>query len=378
MRRIGAVVAGALLALAATGGPAAAQEPIRIGINKPFSGPVSFIGQDEKVGFEWALAEINAKGILGGRKIQLFYGDNQCNPTEGVNAARKLIDLDKVVAMISGACSSATLAIMPVIEEAKIPNLTISSTNPRITQMAGVGGNVWQFRLNVDDSTMAKTFSRVIAEKAKTVAMFGPNNDFGRGAAAAYGEEFKKVGVRLLTVEYFEQGTADYRPQLTKVKSMSPQALLLVMESRDASVLVRQLRESGMRPTLFARGSVVTNEFAKAIRDDCSLGEGLVEATFGANGISPAFDRRFEQAFKQKPHIHHGISYSGLHALARAIELGGKAEPDAIRQGLKKLDFTDPILGPVKFDDHNQAHTNMALTTMSECQVKLLKVVPTN
>lgn len=378
MKRTFLMILAGVICLALLGqGMVLAAEPIKIGICKPFSGPVGFIGQDLKPGFEMAKEEINAAGGVLGRPIELVYGDNQCNPTEGVNAVRKLIDLDKVVAVISGACSSATLAIMPVIEEANIPNLTLSSTNPRITQMAGVGGNIWEFRMNVDDSIMAKTFSKIIAEKAKKVVMYGPNNDWGRGAVDAYSKEFKKVGVTLMSAEYFEQGQSDFRPSLTKVKGMNPDALLLIMESRDASVLVRQMKESGFRPPIFARGSVVTTEFGEAIHDDCTLGDGIMEATLNAYGINPEFDKKFEQKYGSKPHLHGGIGYSGLYAMAKAIELGGKAEPDAIRQGLEKLDYQDENLGPIKFDDHNQAHPWMVITTMKDCQVQLLKVVPT-
>lgn len=371
------VLAGVIFIFSLTQVTIFAAEPIRIGINKPLSGPVGFLGQDEKPGFEMAKEEINAAGGVLGRPLELFYGDNQCNPTEAVNAVRKLIDLNKVVVVIGGACSSATLAMMPIIQEAKIPQLTLTSTNPRITQMAGVGGNIWQFRLNVDDSIMAKTFAKIIAEKNKKVVMYAPNNDWGRGAVGAYSAEFKSLGVTLQSAEYFEQGQADYRPSLTKVKGMKPDALLLVMESRDASILARQMQESGFRPTLFARGSVVTTEFGEAIRDDCTLGDDIMEATLHAYGVNPEFDKKFEKKYGSKPHLGAGIAYTGLKALAKAIELGGKVEPDAIRQGLKKLNYMDPNMGPIRFDDNNQAYTWMVITTMKNCQVKLLKIVPT-
>jgi branched-chain amino acid transport system substrate-binding protein len=355
-----------------------AADPIKIGICKPFTGPVGYLGQDQKPGYEMALEEINSAGGVLGRPLKLIYADNQCNPTEGVNAIRKLIDLDKVVATIAGACSSVTLAIMPVIQEAKVPNLTISSSNPRITQLAGVGGNIWEFRLNVDDSIMAKSLGKIIAEKNKKVVIYAPNNDYGRGAVQAYTEVFKILKVDLQSTEFYDQGQADYRPSLTKVKGLNPDALLLVSESRDAAVLVRQMKESGFRPRLYARGSVVTTEFAKAIKDDCSLGEGTVEATLTAYGVYPEWDKNFEKKFGMKPHLGAPQGYTGLKVMAKAIELGGKAEPEAIRQGLKKINITDKIMGPIQFDDHNQAHTWMTITTMKNCQVQLLQVVPTD
>lgn len=358
---------------------AAPAEPIRVGLNLPLSGPVGFLGQDERDGYELALEEINRKGGVLGRPLRLFYADNQCSPTEGVNAHRKLLDLDKVVVTIGGACSSATLAFMPLVEQARVPNLVQSATNPEITRRAGVGGNVWIFRLNVDDSIMAQTFSKVLAEKAKTVVMIAANNDWGRGAVAAYRPHFEELKVNFLGAEYFEQGQPDFRPILTKVKGQNPQALLLIMESRDAATMIRQMKEMGWtpRPLLFARGSVVTPEFAKAIKDDCSLGDGIVEATLNANGIYPEFDRAFEKKYGHEPHLSSGLAYAALNAVARAIQAGGAATPHAIRIGFTKLNYVDPIMGPVKFDKYNQNHPNMVITTMRECKVQLLQVVPT-
>jgi branched-chain amino acid transport system substrate-binding protein len=352
--------------------------PIKIGVSVPMSGPVGFLGQDQKLGYEMALEEINAAGGVLGRPIKIIYADNQCNPTEGVSAVRKLIDLDKVVALFGCVCSSATLAVMPVIEEAKIPMLTISSTNPRITQMAGVGGNIWEFRLNVDDSIMANTLGKIISEQAKKVVMFAVNNDWGRGAVGAYSDVFKPLGVTLQSAEYFEQGQSDFRPSLTKVKGMNPDALLLIMESRDAVVLVRQMKEIGFRPLIFARGTVVTNEFAEAIHDDCTLGDGIMEATLHAYGVNPKFDKKFEKKYGSKPHWGAGIAYTGLYTMVKAIQLGGKVEPEAIRKGLEKVGYFHKNMGPIHFDDHHQAHPWMVITTMKDCKVEVLKVVETD
>jgi branched-chain amino acid transport system substrate-binding protein len=353
-------------------------EPIKIGVSAPMTGPVGFFGQDQKQGLEMAREEINAAGGVLGRPIKLVYADNQCNPTESVSAVRKLIDLDNVVALFGGICSSATLAAMPVIKEAKIPNLTTSSSNPKITQIAGVGGNIWEFRMNVDDSIMAKTLGKLISEKAKKVVMYAANNDWGRGAVEAYSKVFKPLGVTLQSAEYFEQGQSDFRPSLTKVKGLNPDALLLIMESRDAVVLVRQMQETGFRPIIFARGTVVTPEFGEAIQDDCTLGDGIVEAGLHAYGVNPKFDKKFEKKYGSKPAMVAGIAYAGFYTMATAIRLAGKVESDAIRQGLGKVGFFHASVGPIHFDDHNQAHPWMALTTMKDCKVQVLKVVPTD
>ena len=378
MKRLNFFVLGLVVSIVFFGqGISVGAEPIKIGACVPLSGPIGFYGHDQKTGFEMALEEINAAGGVLGRPIKIVYSDNQCNPTEGVSAARKLIDLDKVKAILGCVCSSVTLAVMPVIEEAKIPMLTIASTNPKITQMAGVGGNIWEFRLNVDDSIMAKTLGKVISEQAKKVVIYAANNDWGRGAVGAFSESFKTHGVTVQSAEYFEQGQSDFRPSLTKVKGMNPDALLFIMESRDASVLVRQMEEIGFRPSLFARGSVVSMQFGESIKDDCTLGDGIMEASIISFGVNPEYDKKYKKKYGVDSPSSAGLAYTGVYAMAKAIELGGKAEPEAIREGLKKMDYFHKNMGPIRFDDHNQAHTWMMIKIMKDCKVELLKVVET-
>ena len=352
--------------------------PIQIGINVPLSGVVAFLGQDEKLGYDLALEEINDAGGVLGRVLELIYVDNQCSPTEGVTAHRQLMDLHNVVATIGGSCSSATLAFMPIVEESQIPNLVQSATNPDITRLSGIGGNIWNFRMNVDDSIMAKYFSKFIADDAESVYMMAANNDWGRGAVAAYEPHFEELGVAFLGAEYFEQGLADFRPILTKIKAQEPESLLLIMESRDAATMVRQMKEMGWdpRPAIFARGSVVTNEFVEITHDDCSLGAGIMEATLNAYGIYPEFDAMFEEKYGKLAPLSAGLGSSALHLVANAIELAGSADPAEIRDAMAQLDYEDPILGGVKFNEYNQNHPNMSITSMNDnCEIALLDVV---
>jgi branched-chain amino acid transport system substrate-binding protein len=227
---------------------------------------------------------------------------------------------------------------------------------------------------------MATHYAKFLADSAGSVVMIGANNDWGRGAVAAYEPHFEELGVDFLGAEYFEQGQADYRPMLTKIKEQNPDALLLIMESRDAATLVRQIKEMGWdpRPQIFARGSVVSTEFAEAIEDDCSLGDGIMEATLNANGIYPEFDQKFEEIHGYAPHLSSGLGYAALYLVANAIENAGSTETAAIRDAMEQLDYEDPILGVVKFDDHNQNHPNMVVTTMQDCEITLLEVIPTS
>src|SRR3954470_18691542 len=150
MRRT--ALAAAVLAGLAIAAPARAQS-IVIGVSTPSTGPAAVASEWERWGIDLALEEINGAGGVLGRKIEILVLDNKCNPSEGVNVANKLVEA-KVVAIVGSHCSSVHLAAMPIIKEAKIPMITGIASNPQITDLSGVGGNEWAFRINPSDRSM--------------------------------------------------------------------------------------------------------------------------------------------------------------------------------------------------------------------------------
>ena len=130
----------AMVAVALGAGPVAAQ-PIVIGVSTAQTGPAAVAAEWELWGVNLAVEEINAAGgLLGGRKLEILVMDNKCNPSEAVNAANKLVEA-KVVAIEGSHCSSAHLASMKIIADAKIPMVTGIASNPQITELAGPGRN---------------------------------------------------------------------------------------------------------------------------------------------------------------------------------------------------------------------------------------------
>lgn len=357
---------------------ASAQEPIKVGVSAPLSGPVAWIGEDFMHGATLAVELINEQGGIDGRPLQLFEADNACTPGQAAGAYRKLIDLDQVAVILGGACSGPTLAAMPIIEQAGVAQLTSTATNPDITKNAGVGGNSWQFRINVDDSIMAEVFAQYIADAVDSITIFAINNDFGRGAAAAYTEQFGNLDVDVVSTEYFEQGQADYRPTLTAVKSRGPEALLLVMEGKDASVFIRQMHELGMDQRVFARGSVVSSEFIEAMGDDIDLGEGIQEASIWALGQDPELDALYEARWGTPTHAHGAMAYYAVNVLATALKNASSLDRAGIRDALAQVDTELPGLGKVSFNDHNQAHPNMTITVLQDGEVHIQEILSTS
>jgi branched-chain amino acid transport system substrate-binding protein len=374
------IVALAVTLLTAT---SASAQPIRVGFASAMSGPSAITGEGVMWGATMAVEDINAKGGIMGHKIEAFFADNKGTPGEAVSAVRKLADVDKVDVIIGQTHSGACLGAMPIIKELQVPQVTEACSNPKIREMSGVGGNEWQFRVNIDDAIMANTFSKYIGQQVKSAAIIAQNDDFGRGAAAAYDAAFKKFGVKLVSTEFFDRGQADYRPLLTKIKRANPDAVLLVMLASDASVFLRQYRELGLKQRIFARGSVATVEFLDLAKDNPSIGDGVVEATFWTAALDPEWEKRWLERWKTPVRIHGSLAaltfkYAVVPAIELALKKYGKADRKTIRDALEQIDVKDTPVGPIKFDDHHQAWINMVLIEMKGGQLRLLEKIPTS
>jgi len=341
-------------------------EPIKIGLYAPMTGPIAFLGEGFQYGSQMAIEDLG--GEIEGIPLELVVVDNKCNPTDAINAVRQLIEVEEVDVILGGGCSSATVAAQPIIAEGGTPAVSATSTNPSIYDGMGVGGNIWQFRINPDDLIMANAFSAQIAEAAQRLSLVAENTDFGRGAMAAYKPLLEGLGVEIVTEDYFDLGTADYRPALTRMRAAQPEALLVVMTERDGSTFMRQLREVGVDVPIYSRGSLTSPLFLEYTADDPTIGEGVIEFSFWAAGLDPEHDAAFLERWGTPNSPHRGMSYYAVRdviaeAIRAALAENGEVTREGIRDALENLSVDTPI-GHIEFDDHNQAYPFGTLQTV--------------
>jgi branched-chain amino acid transport system substrate-binding protein len=372
-----------MLTLAVLPAGAQAPQPIRVGFSSAMSGPSAITGEGVMWGATMAVDEINAKGGIMGRKVEAYFGDNKGTPGEAVSAVRKLVDVDKVDVIVGQTHSGACLGSLPIVKELQVPQVTESCSNPKIRELSGKGGNEWQFRVNIDDLMMANAFAKYIAKNAKTVSIVAQNDDFGRGAATAYDAAFKKSGVKLVSTEFFDRGQSDYRPLLTRLKRSNPESLLMVMLANEGSVFMRQYRELGLSQKIYARGSLATAEFLGQVKDNPSIGDGIVEASYWTAALDPEWEKRWLERWKTPVRIHGSLAaltfkYAVVPAIEGAIKKTGKADRQSIRDALEQVDVKDTPIGPIKFDEYHQAWINMILIEMRGGQLKIIEKITTS
>lgn len=386
--RLGFLALAAVMA-ASLAGTAAAAKPkpkakakvkvqvVKIGLSGSFSGVTAFYGQQAKMGAEIAVAELNAK--KGTKvKFQLIQADDTCTPDGGAAAYGSLIDVSKVAVILGSPCSSSVLGGMPVVEKARIPNLTVSATSPDISKNAGIGGNPYVWRMNLGDDIMAEIYSGYIARAGITkIATIAVNNAYGQGAVAAYKDTLPRRKVQVVTSQFYTQGGGDFRAQLSQIKASGAQAMLIIGAHQDGVVMMKQFKELGLNIPVFARGDIVSKSFQDVAKDP-SLGNGIREAnnwdaTYKAY---PQFLKAFEKRFKEAPGSYAVQAYLGTQVIAKAIEAGKGVTAAAIQRGLGKVSWRSPI-GLIDFDSHHQAHHDMFILEFKGGKINLTQRLTT-
>lgn len=344
-----------LFALAAS--QACAQD-IKIGVAGPITGPLAFLGQHIKWGGELAVDEINQKGGLLGRKLVFLMQDSACRPAEGVASAEKLLNQDRVDAMLGDVCSGSTIAVMPVMEKAQKPFIVTISTHPDITSKSGAGGNRWVFRTVAHDGMIAD----VVADKMKhfkSVAVVGEDTDYGRGAVRLMKERLP-ASVKIVSEDYLKQTETDFLPVLTRIRASRPEAIATYVLDQQAANLMKQYQQFGLSIPLVGRpplGSGVVSEQVKSGKFDGSWTVYPYYDKF-PEPKNLAFTKPYVERYKQAPHYAGWGVYEGVKTYADAVRRAGTTDPQKVREALAKSEY-DGILGPMHFDANQQARTRM-------------------
>lgn len=365
------IFAGLMLAA-----PAFAQN-ILIGVSTPQTGPAAVASEWERWGIDLAVEEINATGGLLGRKVELMVLDNKCNPSEGVNVANKLIEA-KVVAIVGSHCSSAHLAAMPLIKDAKVPMVTGIASNPQITELSGVGGNPWAFRINPSDKGMMDALGAYLGDKKvfKTVAVVGEDTDFGRGGANAFKAVAEKAGITIVSTDFHPQNTPDYTSILTRLQQRRPDAIATFQLSSDSLNFLRNAMQLGVRIPL--TGRVELGGKNTQLIEAGGMENSISAWTYNYEIDTPenkSFVEKIVHRHKSTPYLQTWGSYDSMRVIAAAIKAAGSTDTTKVRDAMAKLKFTTVLGKQVTFDDHNQAGKFVVLQAVKNKKVIVADIV---
>jgi len=369
----------AVAAAVSLAAPAMAQQgPIVIGVSTAQTGPAATAAEWELWGVNLAVEEINAAGGVLGRKLEIMVVDNKCNPSEAVNAANKLVEA-KVVAIEGSHCSSAHLASMKIIQDAKIPMITGIASNPQITTLSGKGGNDYAFRISASDAGMMQALGIYLANKKpfKTVAIVAEDSDFGRGGADAFkAAVVTKAGLEVVSTDIHPQNAPDFTSILTRLQQRRPDAIATFQLGGDSLNFLRQAMQVGVRIPF--TGRIELGGRNQPIIEAGGLEKSVSAWQYSALADSPqnhAFAEKIKAKHKAEPYLQTWAGYDCIRVLAQAIKDANSTDGTKIKDAIKAMSFTNVMGKTVKFDEYNQAGHWVALHTVLNKKVALADLV---
>src|SRR5262245_12159934 len=310
---------------------------IVVGMYGSLTGDGASFGQSSKEGTQLAVDEINGSGgLLGGRKIKLLVEDDRSTPDEASNAATKLITQDKVVALLGEVASRRSLAAAPVAQRYKVPMITPSSTNEKVTE---VGDFI--FRVCFIDPFQGEVLAKFAYNdlKARKVAILKDiQQDYSVGLTESVQRNFKALGGTVSDPVSYSSGDADFRAVLTQIRSQKPDAIFATGYYSEAAIIVRQARELGMNmPILGGDGWV---------GDPLKNGREALKNTFISNhysGDNPdpvvqTFVKNYKAKFGRDPDSIAALAYDAVKVLGDAITRAASTEGPKVRDALAKAD----------------------------------------
>jgi branched-chain amino acid transport system substrate-binding protein len=338
MRVLAALALGALLVPALATAPEAA-DPIKFGFSAPLTSPIAFIAEKAKLGTEYATAELNARGGILGRKIEVLYGDTRLDPNEAINIARRYTLQDKVSAYFGDFTSSGTLAIIDILARANVPQITY--TNAIKITRSGYK-HVINLKPNSDHLTAAALDYAVKGKGYKRLGVMALDDEYGKGNIDAVQRYLKKFGgAEVVGSESYRIDAKEFRPLLTKLAALKPDALVMTGSLADTALIVKQYGELGLKIPIVGGGGHSTRAFRNIAG---SASDGMIVApAFWPGHFTNKEAVEFARGFTARHGSLEGdewsmFAYDAVMMVAQAMERtksteGSKVIPELFRLG---------------------------------------------
>ncbi|HEX7289416.1 MAG TPA: ABC transporter substrate-binding protein [Candidatus Angelobacter sp.] len=365
----------ALLCLLPGAQNAAAQGTIKIGVITSLTGSQAAFGGAHKNGYQIALDEINAKGGVLGKQVELDYYDDQSKPDQAVQGVSKLVDQDHVSLLLGAYSSENTKAIINPVTTHQIPLLIPTATADNVMDSK----SPWVFRICAGASDYAKVWVDFLKKNGnpKTMVIVYEKTNFGQANMQAMKEAAAAAGITVLATEEYEAKAPDYKAVLRRVKDKNPDVIYFCSYLLDATTLMRQSQEVDLNPryftaagTGFSAAEFPTDKGAgKNAEYTLSVSQWLPEAPWPG---SKEFDAEYFKRTNTHPQYHAMQAYQSLMTAVQAIKNANSLEAAKVRDALKNINLKTSAFGPVKFDANGQ---NLHQVLITQIQGGKYKVV---
>ena len=381
---IGLLTAVSLLGVMLTGcgsTPAADSKEIKIGGNFELTGGVANFGKQTMQGIQLAFKEANAAGGVLGKKLVLVTADNKSEPSEATNAITKLITQDKVIMVLGPIASSNVLATLQVGQDNKVPVLTATGTNAKITVDNGKV-RPYAFRACFIDpfqgSVMANFATKTL--KAKTAVMYiDSSSDYSKGLAESFEAQFVKNGGVIVSKEAFLQKDQDFKATLTKIKVMNADTIFIPAYYEEVGKIAKQAREMGITAPLIGTDGFDDPKVVEIAGAD-ALNNTFFSNHYSAQDTDPRivkFVAAYKAEYGQEPSALAALGYDAALMAIDAIKRANSTEGPKLRDALEQTKDLQVVTGVITLDaNHDPIKSGVVIEMKDGKQVFKEKINP--
>jgi branched-chain amino acid transport system substrate-binding protein len=352
-----------------------AKDTVKIGLITPLTGDVKTFGESAKNAFVIALEEFAKNGKYN---LEPVIADDKNDPTEGANAALKLITQDKVVAISGPLTSKVTIPVSDIANKNRIPMITSAATNPKVTIYEGKR-KPYIFRACYTDpfqGTVAATFA-LKELKAKTAAvLYDVGNDYSKGLAEFFKATFIKDKGVIVAYESYQKDDVDFSALISKIAMKKPDIIYLPDYYNKVALIARQVREKGLKSALLGSDGWDSPELMK-------IGGSAIVGGYFTNHYSPdrkdpiaeAFIKRYKQKHGAVPDALAALCYDATMILLKAIDSAKKPTQEEIIKFLSSLKNYKGVTGNISFDKNGDAIKSVVLLKVEKDKVKYMTTI---
>lgn len=359
--------------------PVPDSERIVIGVYADLTGDNSTFGEETRNGVTLAVEEINRKGGLLGKPVVAKFEDTRSDPQQARNVVTKLIQQDRVLAVIGEVASTLSLAGAPICQKYGVPMISPSSTNPSVTDT----GN-YIFRVCFIDPFQGYVMAKFLAENLnlKRVAiLYDSSSDYSKGLAEFFQMHFQKMGGQITNVLTYKPQDTDFRSQLTTIRASKPDAVYVPGYYKSVGLIVRQARELGLEVP-FVGGDGWSSP--KLVEGAGGPGK-AIEGCYFSDHYAPddpapqiqEFVTKYRQRFGQTPGGLAALAYDAARVLFAAIEKAGKQDRAAIREAIANTRDFPGVTGVITINEFGDADKSaVVLQVKGDRFVFVTRIVP--
>lgn len=346
-----------------TGAPAQS-DTIKIGWIGSLTGDQAVWGTCESNTIKMLIEEVNANGGILGKQVEGIYYDTKGDAAEAVNATKRLVSQDKVVAIIGPNASGQAISIASVLEEYKVPDIATVATNPKVT--VNDDGSVKQFNFRVCfidpyQGAVAAGYAYDRLGLKNAAVLYDVASDYSQGFTEFFEKTFVEKGGKIVAKEGFKEGDVEFKPQLSKIKDANPDMILMPYYYKEVALSANQARELGIDAVLIG-GDGWPSEQLMTMAADAIEGSYVVNhLDFNDPEVKP-LQEKYSAKYNLPMELNGYMAHDAFLLLKAAIEDAGAADPVKITESLTKV-TVQGVTGNIKIspDDHNPVGKEAAI-----------------